>query len=85
MQTNENRTLQPDSGHRLLHGEPLSPIPVRASGIFAYIESRGVAYDRTLFFGLQYILTRYLATHFIHAMVDDAKDLFTAHRESVHG
>jgi len=50
-------------------------------GLFAYIESRGGEYDRTLFFGLQYILQRYLSTPVTSAMVDEAKDFFARHGE----
>lgn len=38
-----------------------------------YLESRGGRYDRTVFFGLQYILKAYLTTRLTHAMVDDLK------------
>lgn len=55
--------------------------PPGASGLFAYIESRGGEYDRTLFFGLQYILDRYLSTRVTNAMVDEARALFAAHGE----
>ncbi len=55
--------------------------PPGAQGLFAYIESRGGEYDRTLFFGLQYILERYLSTPVTDAMVDEARDLFAAHGE----
>jgi nicotinamide phosphoribosyltransferase len=55
--------------------------PPAASGLFAYIESRGGDYDRTLFFGLQYVLDRYLSTRVTAAMVDEAKAFFAAHGE----
>ncbi|MHB1665923.1 nicotinate phosphoribosyltransferase [Thiomonas sp.] len=82
MQTNEsvlsyNPILDTDS-YKSSH---FLQYPPGASGLFAYIESRGGTYDRTLFFGLQYILSRYLSTRVTHAMVDEAKDLFLAHGE----
>jgi len=55
--------------------------PPSARGLFAYIESRGGVHESTLFFGLQYILARYLSTPITHAMIDDACDLLTAHGE----
>ncbi|MBK1720040.1 nicotinate phosphoribosyltransferase [Thiocystis violacea] len=55
--------------------------PPGAQGLFAYVESRGGEYERTLFFGLQYILDRYLSTRITEAMVDEARDLLAAHGE----
>lgn len=53
--------------------------PSGTAGMFSYLESRGGKYDRTLFFGLQYLLRRYLAKPVTHADVDEAKAFFTAH------
>jgi nicotinamide phosphoribosyltransferase len=55
--------------------------PPGAQGLFAYVESRGGEYDRTLFFGLQYILERYLSTPVTEAMIDEARELLAAHGE----
>jgi nicotinamide phosphoribosyltransferase len=53
--------------------------PPRAKGLYAYIESRGGRYDRTLFFGLQYILKQYLTQPVTLGMVDEAQQFFAAH------
>jgi nicotinamide phosphoribosyltransferase len=53
--------------------------PPGTTGMFSYLESRGGVYDRTLFFGLQYLLNRYLSKPVTHADVDEAKAFFTAH------
>lgn len=55
--------------------------PQDIRGLFAYIESRGGQYDHTLFFGLQYILQRYLSTRIDPEMIDEAEEFFAAHGE----
>lgn len=55
--------------------------PEDTSGLFDYIESRGGMYDDTVFFGLQYILKRYLSQRITKADVDEAEEIFTAHGE----
>jgi nicotinamide phosphoribosyltransferase len=49
--------------------------------MFSYIESRGGQYDRTLFFGLQYILKEYMTQRVTAEMVDEAEAFFRAHGE----
>ncbi len=46
-----------------------------------YIESRGGVYDRTVFFGLQAHLRRYLARPVTQADIDEADAFFAAHGE----
>lgn len=53
--------------------------PPGMDAMFSYIESRGGAYDRTLFFGLQAILKEYLTVPLTHADIADAKELCSAH------
>lgn len=36
--------------------------PPNTTELYSYLESRGGEYSKTLFFGLQYILKRYLMT-----------------------
>lgn len=55
--------------------------PPGTDATFFYVESRGGVYDRTVFFGLQAILTEYLAKPVTHADIDEARDLFAAHGE----
>jgi nicotinamide phosphoribosyltransferase len=49
--------------------------------VYSYIESRGGEYDRTLFFGLQYILKRYFSRPIIKAQVDEAERVWNEHGE----
>lgn len=47
--------------------------------VSSYIESRGGAYDSTLFFGLQMFIKDYLLTPVTLADVDEASELYAAH------
>ncbi|GAA3996455.1 nicotinate phosphoribosyltransferase [Deinococcus rubellus] len=49
--------------------------------LFSYLESRGGRYPATRFFGLQYILKRYLSVRVTAEMVEEARALITAHGE----
>ncbi len=49
--------------------------------LFSYLESRGGKYPQTRFFGLQYILDRYLTTRVTADMVKEARALIEAHGE----
>ena len=53
--------------------------PPGTQGMFSYLESRGGTYDRTLFFGLQYLLKKYLWNPITHQDVDEARDFFAAY------
>lgn len=55
--------------------------PPRTSSIFSYLESRGGRYDKTLFFGLQYILKKYFTKPVMIDDVNEAKDFFELHGE----
>lgn len=56
--------------------------PPNTTNIYSYIESRGGKYDKTVFFGLQYLLKEYLAGSVItKEMVEEARDFFAAHGE----
>ncbi|MBF2097001.1 MAG: nicotinate phosphoribosyltransferase [Gloeomargaritaceae cyanobacterium C42_A2020_066] len=52
--------------------------------LYAYIESRGGAWDHTLFFGLQVFLQEYLGRPITQAMIDEAAAFFAAHGEPFH-
>ncbi|CDQ10453.1 Putative nicotinate phosphoribosyltransferase (modular protein) [Acidithiobacillus ferrivorans] len=56
-------------------------LPPGAQSLFGYIESRGGVYGKTLFFGLQYILSRYLSTRVTYPMIEEARELLSAHGE----
>lgn len=55
--------------------------PPKTEGMFSYIESRGGRYDRTVFFGLQYILKRYFSRHVTMEMIDEADAFLKLHGE----
>jgi len=55
--------------------------PPGMTSMFSYIESRGGRFDRTVFFGLQYLLKEYLTRRIEPWMVDEAKEFFATHGE----
>lgn len=60
------------SGHYLQY-------PKGTTKLFAYLESRGGEYDQTVFFGLQYILKRYLTQPISVKDVEEAHVFFKTH------
>lgn len=55
--------------------------PAGTTRLFSYLESRGGKYPQTRFFGLQYILDRYLTRRITAEMVEEARTLIEAHGE----
>lgn len=55
--------------------------PPGTTSMFSYIESRGGKYDKTCFFGLQYILQEYLSKSVTEENVKEAADFFKEHGE----
>lgn len=55
--------------------------PEGMTGMFSYVESRGGRYDQTLFFGLRYIVEKYLNHKVTVAEVNEARDFFLTHGE----
>ena len=55
--------------------------PPGTDGMFSYLESRGGRYDRTVFFGLQYLVKEYLSKVPTMADVDEAEAFFKVHGE----
>jgi nicotinamide phosphoribosyltransferase len=53
--------------------------PPDTTAMYSYVESRGGRYPVTVFFGLQYILKRYLTQSIEPWMVEEANRLLTAH------
>jgi nicotinamide phosphoribosyltransferase len=57
--------------------------PPNTTGMYSYLESRGGRYDATVFFGLQYLLTEYLAANdgraFDATDIDEATAFAKAH------
>lgn len=55
--------------------------PPGTTSMFSYIESRGGDYEKTVFFGLQYYIKKYLTHRVTVAEVEEAKQFFEAHGE----
>ena len=55
--------------------------PPGTQHVYCYVESRGGAYDRTVVFGLQAFLRRYLDRAVTRADIDEAAEFFAAHGE----
>jgi len=57
--------------------------PPKTRFVHSYLESRGSERDwkHTVFFGLQYILKRYFLEKFTQEMVEEAREVITAHGE----
>ena len=54
--------------------------PPDTTTIFSYFESRGGKWDKTVFFGLQYIIKKYLLGVVVSKdMIDEAEELFRKH------
>lgn len=57
--------------------------PPKTEFVHSYLESRGSERDwkHTVFFGLQYVLKRYFLEKFTQEMVEEAREVITAHGE----
>lgn len=55
--------------------------PANTEYVYSYIESRGGAWDKTLFFGLQAFIKEYLTTPITQGDIDVAEAIITAHGE----
>jgi nicotinamide phosphoribosyltransferase len=55
--------------------------PPGTTSMFSYIESRGGEYSKTVFFGLQYYLKKYLTHRVTVEEVEEAREFFEAHGE----
>ena len=55
--------------------------PKGAHGYSGYVESRGGVYSETVFFGLQYVLKKYLTQPITQQDIDEAEKFATAHGE----
>jgi len=73
----ENFLIDTDS-YKVSHSVQYPP---GTTSMFSYIESRGGEYDKTVFFGLQYYLKKYLTHRVTVAEVEEAKEFFAAHGE----
>lgn len=55
--------------------------PPNTRTVYSYIESRGGEYDKTVFFGLQMFIKKYLTKPVTMYDVNEARDIVTAHGE----
>jgi nicotinamide phosphoribosyltransferase len=55
--------------------------PPNMTQMMSYLESRGGTYPATRFFGLQYVLKKYLSTQVTLEMVEEANAVLSAHGE----
>lgn len=53
--------------------------PENTTNVYSYYESRGGAFDHTIFFGLQYILEKYLMQRISWQDIEDAERIFEQH------
>lgn len=54
--------------------------PKGTTNVYSYLESRGGKFNKTLFFGLQYILKQYLTGQVVtREKIEEADEFFTAH------
>jgi nicotinamide phosphoribosyltransferase len=53
--------------------------PPQTTAMYSYLESRGGHYPATVFFGLQYILKKYLSQPIELWMIEEAETFFAAH------
>lgn len=53
--------------------------PPKTTNVYSYFESRGGDFNETVFFGLQYILKRYLSKPFTDGDIREATDLYGEH------
>lgn len=54
--------------------------PPNTEVVYSYFESRGGKFDETVFFGLQYIIKRWLlGTVITEQKIEEAKEIYKAH------
>lgn len=75
MRNTENLILQQDS-YKLSHFKQYPPNTTR---MFSYLESRGGEHEKTVFFGLQYLIQRYLSYGVTEHDVFEAADFAALH------
>ncbi len=70
-------TVELTDSYKISHWKQYPP---RTTTVFSFLESRGGVWDQTMFFGLQYILKRYLVGPVITAdNIDEASEDFALH------
>jgi len=72
----ENNVLLDTDSYKASHAFQYKPGAVKH---FAYLESRGGRYPKTVMFGLQYLIRKWLLTPITEAMVHEAEEAFREH------
>lgn len=72
---NDNLITLTDS-YKVTHWKQYPP---KTERVYSYYESRGGKYDETVFFGLSYLIQKYLTTPITMDNVNEAEELFAAH------
>ncbi len=75
---NDNNIILDTDSYKSSHFMQYPPSMTR---MMSYLESRGGTYPATRFFGLQYVLKKYLSTHVTLEMVEEANAVLSAHGE----
>jgi nicotinamide phosphoribosyltransferase len=75
---NDNNIILDTDSYKSSHFMQYPPSMTR---MMSYLESRGGAYPATRFFGLQYVLKKYLTTAVTLEMVEEANEVLSAHGE----
>jgi nicotinamide phosphoribosyltransferase len=78
MNTNDTNIIELTDSYKPTHWKVLLP---GTTHVYSYLESRkGAQFDETVFFGLQYLLKKYLAgVQVTKAKIDEAEALFKVH------
>lgn len=73
----ENNVILATDSYKLSHEVQYPP---DTKGVYSYLESRGGKYPYTVFFGLQYILKRYLSGKVVtEKIIDEAEEIIDMH------
>jgi nicotinamide phosphoribosyltransferase len=75
---NDNNIILDTDSYKSSHFLQYPPTMTR---MMSYLESRGGTYPATRFFGLQYVLKKYLTTRVTLEMVEEANAILGAHGE----
>lgn len=76
MKINENNLILKTDSYK---ASQYKQYPEKSTKLFSYLESRGGVYPETIFFGLQYLLKKYLSTPISIDDVEEAKSFFATH------
>lgn len=76
MKINENNLILKTDSYK---ASQYKQYPEKSTKLHSYLESRGGVYPETVFFGLQYLLKKYLSTPITIDDVEEAKSFFAIH------